>query len=191
MHYSCRYINIAKTIRRQPPPMGTNISGPSGGVGNIGKTQPASLPSTQPLRSPMGGHRGGPPNRQQSEELTTGSPYSSLEESTGYGSFPVVYQPDPRTGGTTLIMPSNVSSMLSMGGGGGAAGGYHHGPSSLDGYTTYPGYDHTKAKGGGRVSLDSYAKGTIAITMSCMESLYCACIMPILLVVRSTFNTIY
>ena len=155
--------------------MGIGISLPaSGGVTNIGKppssSQPMSMPPLQPSRTPMGGlqQRGGPPIRQQSEELSS-SPYSSLEEANGCGSFPggtVVYQSDPRTG-TTFIVPSNISML-----GGGATGSYRHGPSSLEGYTVpspssnnvYSGYDH--AKGGGRISLDSYPKGTrVGISM--------------------------
>ena len=152
----CRYVNIAKTNKRPPP---SPIVCPSRSITNTGKsptTQPMTLPSTQPLRSSIGTIPRGPPIRQQSDEHLS-SPYSSIEESNGYGSFPggtVVYQSDPRTG-TTFIVPSMVNI-----GNSGATGTY---PSSIEGYpippsaNTYPGYDHTRISG--RMPMDSYNKG--------------------------------
>ncbi len=166
----CRYINIAKTNRRPPSStIACSLPSPSGGMKTLGKSptsQPITLPSTQPLRSSMAAiPRGGPPIRQQSDELV-GSPYSSLEESNGYGSFPggtVIYQSDPRTG-TTFIVPSNMS-MVNIGGNSAGTGTYQSGPSSLEGYTipptanAYPSYDPSRI--GGRMMYDGYSKGRV------------------------------
>ena len=102
--------------------------------------------------------------RQHSDELSSSSPYSSLEESNGYGSFPggtVMYPSDPRIG-TTFVVQSPMSNLplLKMGGntlsnptiqtGVGQTGqsSFYQGPSSLEGYSapssvTYQGYNET------------------------------------------------
>lgn len=134
-----RYVNIAKTTRR--PPSASLL--PSGNVSSMVK--PAQPVSSSPLSQPSRTSNNLPPlpssMRQHSVDDLSNSPYSSLEESNGYGSFPggtVVY---PHSG-TTFILPSNISPMMGLGGGGsGNPHGtttYHHGSSSLDSYSSLP-----------------------------------------------------
>ena len=180
-----RFVNIAKTSRRGNASSG--VSG-SGNISISGKTPPSqsiSLPvSSQSSRGGSGIIQRGPPMRQPSDELSSSSPYSSLEESNGYGSFPggtVMYPSDPRIG-TTFVVQSPMSNLplLNMGGntlsnptiqtGVGQTGqsSFYQGPSSLEGYSapssvTYQGYNETPYDGRSIGRMDSFPKSGIYI----------------------------
>lgn len=127
-----RYVNIAKTSRRPPPSAGL-MQASAGSMPSSSKSS-QSLPAlSQPSRSTSMSQLP-PPMRQQSEDLSS-SPYSSLEESNGYGSFPggtVVY---PHTG-TTFILPNNIPPILGLNSSGSIHGNTFS--STLDSYSGLP-----------------------------------------------------